>query len=223
MTTLSLTPLRPEATERLRERLPERVIKVLAHAVGILVDVSDRNRSQHEPDSGDDAMSLAVRNWRNWWNLMDERLSELDGVDVSWPRGSLQVIVSDFVLHFWSGDDTTAVRFDNGQTKPQVVFENIAQMTLWTEARRSELRHIVLVHEGDAVGLRAVAVGAPQDLGVVGEPWHWHEIVYRGEVSETGEFIRPKVEVPNYREQPLPTPLLSLRETEDSEQAEEPG
>jgi hypothetical protein len=222
MNTPELNPLCPEAVERLRERLPERVIEVMAHAVGILVDVYDRNRSQHEPDSGDDAMALGVRNWRNWWNLMDERLSELDGVEVSWPRGSFQAVVSDFVLHFWSGQDTTAVRFDNGRTKPQVVSENIAQMTLWTEEHRSELPHIVLIHEGDAAGLRVVAAGAPEDLGIVGEPWHWREIIYRGEVNETGEFIRPNVEVPSYEEQPWPTPLLSLRETKTSQQPEGP-
>lgn len=217
-----LSPLRPEAVERLRERLPDRVIEVLALAVGILVDVYDRNRRQHEPDSGDDAMALAVRNWRNWWNLMDERLSEIEDVDVSWPRGSFQVIICDFILHFWSGEDTTAVRFDHGRTKPQVVFENIAQMTLWTDERGGELRNIVLIHEGDAAGLRAVVVGAPQDLGIVGEAWYWHEVIYCADVSESGEFIRPEIDVPNYEEQPLPTPLLSLRDEDDAEEAEEP-
>jgi hypothetical protein len=211
MAAFILSPLRPEALDRLRERLPERVIEVLAIAVGILVDVYDRNRMQHEIDSGDDAMALAVRNWRNWWNLMDERLTDLGDVEVSWPRGSFQALVCDFVLHFWSGEDTTAVRFDNGRTKPQVVFENIAQMTLWTDEREGQLRQIVLIHEGDAAGLRAVAVGAPQDLGVVGEPWHWHEVIYRGEISATGEFVRANVEVPSYEEQPLPTRLLTLR------------
>jgi hypothetical protein len=217
------SPLRPEAVERLRERLPERVIEVLAIAVGILVDVYDRNRSQHETESGDDAMALAVRNWRNWWNLMDERLSELEDVDVSWPRGSFQVVVCDLVLHFWSGDDTTAVRFDDGYTKPQVVAENIAQMTLWTDERQGQLRHIVLIHEGDAAGLRAVAVGAPQDFGLVGEPWNWHEVIYRGEVSDRGEFVRPEVEVPSYEEQPLPMPVLTLRPETKDEEAEDPN
>jgi hypothetical protein len=215
------SPLRPEAVDRLREHLPERVIEVVALAVGILVDVYDRNRSQHETDSGDDAMSLGVRNWRNWWNLMDERLSDFDDVEVSWPRGSFQAIVCEFVLHFWSGEDTTAVRFDNGHTKPQVVAENIAQMTLWTDERQGKLRHVVLIHEGDTNGLRAIALGAPQDFGLVGEPWHWHEIVYRGEISESREFVRPDVEVPSYEEQPLPTPLLTLRPEAKDEEAED--
>jgi hypothetical protein len=222
MATFTLSPLQPEAIERLREHLPERVIEVLALAVGILVDVYDRNRSQHEADSGDDAMVLGVRNWRNWWNLLDERLSEIEDVAVSWPRGSFQAVVRDFVLHFWSGDDATAVRFDNGHTKPQVVAENIAQMTIWTDKEQGNLRHVVLIHEGDANGLRAVAVGAPRDLGLVGEPWQWHEIVYRGEIDENGEFLRPHVEVPSYEEQPLPTPLLTLRsETKDETEERE--
>jgi hypothetical protein len=222
MATFTLSPLRSETVTRLREHLPERVIEVVALAVGILVDVYDRNRSQHETDSGDDAMSLGVRNWRNWWNLLSERLSDLDDVQVSWPRGSFQAVVCEFVLHFWSGDDATAVRFDNGHTKPQVVAENIAQMTLWTDERQGELRHVVLIHEGDANGLRAVVVGAPNDLGMVGEPWHWHEVAYRGEVGESGEFARPDVDVPSYEEQPLPTPLLTLRPAFNGEEAEDP-
>ncbi len=39
-------------SKRLRERLPERVVEVLALAVGILVDVYDRNRSKHETEAG---------------------------------------------------------------------------------------------------------------------------------------------------------------------------
>jgi hypothetical protein len=219
MATFTLSPLRPEAVERLRDHLPRRVVEVVALAVGILVDVYDRNRSQHETDSGDDAMSLGVRNWRNWWNLLDERLSDLEDVDGSWPRGSFQAIVSEFVLHFWSGDDATAVRFDDGHTKPQIVAENIAQMTLWTDERQGRIPHVVLVHEGDANGLRAVVVGAPNNLGLVGEPWQWHEVVYRGEVSESGEFVRPDVDLPSYEEQPLPTPLLTLRPESEREKA----
>lgn len=222
MAIFTFSPLRPEAVERLREHLPEHVIEIVAPAVGILVDVYDRNRGQHEADSGDDAMSLGVRNWRNWWNLLDERLGDLDDVEVSWPRGSFQAVVCDFVLHFWSGDDATAVRFDNGHTKPQVVAENIAQMTLWTDDRQGELRHIVLIHEGDANGLRAVVVGAPNDLGLVGEPWLWHEVVYRGAISGSGDFVRPEVEVPSYEEQPLPTPRLTLRPESGREEAEDP-
>ena len=133
MAIFTLSPLRSEAVEGLREHLPGRVVEVIAVAVGILVDVYDRNRGQHETDSGDDAMSLGVRNWRNWWNLLDDRLSDIDDVEVSRPRGSLQAIVDEFVLHFWSGEDSTAVRFDNGHTKPQIVAENAAQMTLWTD------------------------------------------------------------------------------------------
>jgi hypothetical protein len=211
MAIVTFSPLRADAVERLREQLPERVIEIIALSVGILVDVYDRNRSQHETDSGDDAMVLGVRNWRNWWNLLNERLEELDDVDVSWPRGSFQANVSDFLLHFWSGDDATAVRFDNGQTKPQIVVENIAQMTIWTDEQQGKLRHVVLIHEGDANGLRAVAVGAPRDFGLVGEPWHWHEIVYVGELGDNGQFLRPHVDVPSYEAQPLPTPLLTLR------------
>lgn len=220
MATFTPSPLPPDAVGRLQEHLPERVIEVIALAVDILVDVYDRNRSQHETESGDDAMVIGVRNWRNWWNLMDERLSELDDVEVSWPRGSFQAVVCDFVLHFWSGDDATAVRFDNGHTKPQVVAENIAQMTLWTDKQQGKLRHIALIHEGDAQGLRAAALGAPRDLGLVGEPWHWQEFVYRGEVDDNGEFVRPDVEVPSYEDQPLPTPLLTLR-TEAEQEAED--
>jgi hypothetical protein len=218
--TFSVSPLRPDAVERLREHLPERVIEVIALAVGILVDVYDRNRSQHETESGDDAMVLGVRNWRNWWNLMDERLSELDDVEVSWPRGSFQAVVCGFILHFWSGADATAVRFDDGHTKPQVVAENIAQMTLWTETQHGKLRHVVLIHEGDAQGLRAVAVGAPRDLGLVGEPWHWQDFVYRGEVDDNGEVVRPDIELPSYQDQPLPTPLVTLR-TDAEKEAED--
>ena len=221
MAIFTLSPLRPEAAERLREHLPERVIEIVALAVGILVDVYDRNRSQHETDSGDDAMSLGVRNWRNWWNLLDDRLSDIEDIEVSRPRGSLQAVVDGFVLHFWSGEDSTAVRFDDGHTKPQIVAENAAQMTLWTEERQGELPHVVLIHEGDSNGLRAVAVGAPRDLGLVGEPWQWHEIAYRGEISESGEFVRPDVEVPSYEEQPLPTPLLTLRPAAKDEEAED--
>ena len=39
-------------SKRLRERLPERVVEVLALAVGILVDVYDHNRSKHETEAG---------------------------------------------------------------------------------------------------------------------------------------------------------------------------
>lgn len=222
MAIVTLSPLRADAVERLREHLPERVIEIVALAVGILVDVYDRNRGQHETDSGDDAMVLGVRNWRNWWNLLDERLDDLEDVEVSWPRGSLQANVCGFVLHFWSGDDETAVRFDNGQTKPQIVTENIAQMTIWTDEQQGKLRHVVLIHVGDVDGLRSVTAGAPRDFGLVGEPWHWREIVYRGEIGDNGEFAQPQVYVPSYENQPLPTPLLTLRpeanrEAEDEE------
>jgi hypothetical protein len=222
MAVVTFSPLRPAAVKHLREALPERVVEVVALAVGILVDVYDRNRSQHETDSGDDAMTIGVRNWRNWWNLLDDRLTDLDDVDVSRPRGSLQAIVEEFVLHFWSSEDVTAMRFDNGYTKPRVVAENAAQMTLWTDEQAGTLSHLALIHAGDANGLREVAVGAPRDLGLVGEPWQWQEIIYRGEISENGEFVRPDVEVPSYEEQPLPRPFLTLRPETKAEEAEDP-
>ncbi len=193
--------------------------------LGAITDAYTENCGRFSDELGDNNLTFAVCVVHNLRHLLEEALEAEPGVTTSRPRNSFQIeIDGTLVLHFYKGgsgaDAVGEMRFDESQTKLDLVNENAQQLSLIfddeiPEDAHRRVRHLVVVHTGTpADGLRSVHIGAPYLSPVNGLSWIWLEPLDGRETTSVGEPVVPHVHgtAPWLDESALPELIVELRQ-----------
>lgn len=208
---------------------------VLPGLIGVVREVWRTNVERHEPELGDDAVTLGMGSARNFANRVVREFALRHGVQADLQNNSLRVV------HLGRTLRASKLPGKSAQTDPQSIdwetsvarhrgpMANSQQLELFglpeeellENARGSEPRHLHLAWAGDADnGNVAVHLGFPRDNAEGGSPWYAVTTVYRDELGDQLPVLTGGAESDTDRFDQRPVPQVAVRLREDRREAD---
>ncbi|ADB33668.1 hypothetical protein Kfla_4650 [Kribbella flavida DSM 17836] len=208
--------------------------KVLPDLITLLGTVWRTNVERHEPDLGDDAVTLGMGSARNFANRTVRDFALRQGVLADLQNNSLRVVHQGRTLRASklpgksAHADPLSIVWDTSAAKQHGPLANSQQMTLFTLpeedllANTADLQphYLHLAWAGDPEsGDITVYLGFPRDNADGGSPWFAVQLVHRDEI---GGQLPITVGAPDpygdrFDQRPIPEVPVRLREVEPRE------
>ena len=185
-------------------------------------EVWPRNLDRHEPDLGDDAMTLGVQSSRNVRNLAARRLEDA-GIDARVEEQSLRIKHAGRVLHInkttatspsWDPDsqrwDDSEVRLLGAQANSQAYYPSGGTLFPLPAKSPDALKHLHMTWQGLEGGPTRAWVGFPR-LGYI----LWFAVAPLAEADPVHRTLRPTAALPasspNFDAMDTPEPAVTLK------------
>lgn len=202
---------------------------VLTDLVGLVGSVWRTNVDRHEPDLGDDAVTLGMGSARNLANRTVQEFALRQEVHADLQNNSLRVVHLGRTLRAsklpgkTANADPHSIDWDVSATRHRGPAANSQQLELFRmpeeelleNARDNEPRHLHLAWAGDAdTGAVSVHLGFPRDNADGGSPWYAVQLIYRDDIG--GQLpvsvATPEPDFDRFDQRPVPQVAVRLRD-----------